>query len=94
MREVKMIKTGIYEWFGYQIDYKERFKLIREAGFDYVLLWWVDEYADSVGNKNFLPELARSVGLEVENIQAPFDKTNLIWKESINSEDIVKRYVQ
>lgn len=89
-----MIKTGIYFWFGYQIDNKERFKLIKEAGFDYVFLWWGDEFIDSDGDKILLPRMARAVGLEVENIHAPFKNTNFIWEENINAEDIVKRYAQ
>jgi len=89
-----MIKTGICDWFGYRIDNENRFKLIREAGFDDVFLWWGDEHADYVGDKNLLPEIARNAGLEVENIHAPFDKTNYIWTESVNAEDIVKRYAQ
>jgi hypothetical protein len=38
--------------------------------------------------------MARKAGLEVENIHAPFDKTNCIWTESVNAENIVKRYSQ
>ena len=38
--------------------------------------------------------MARNAGLEIENIHAPFDKTNFIWTESVNAEDIVKRYAQ
>lgn len=89
-----MVKTGIHDWFGYRIDNEERFRLIREAGFDNVLLWWGDEYTDYVGDKNLLPEMARKAGLDIENIHAPFDKTNRIWTESANAEDIVKRYAQ
>lgn len=89
-----MIKTGIYYWFGYQIENKERLKLIKEAGFDNVSLWWGDEFSHYDGNKNFLPKMARNVGLEVENIHAPFHNTNYIWIESIDAEDIVERYSQ
>ena len=89
-----MIKTGIHYWFGYQIANKERFKLIKETGFDNVCLWWGNEFMDYDIDKSLLPGVARSVGLEVENIHAPFCKTNLIWEDSINAEDIVKRYTQ
>lgn len=89
-----IIKTGICFWFGYPVAGKEIFKLIKEAGFDDVFLWWGDEYAEVDGDKNLLPEMARAAGLEVENVHAPFDKTNCIWTESVNAEDIVKRYAQ
>jgi len=90
-----IIKTGIFDWFGYSMDYIERYKLIKEAGFDNVLLWWGDEYTtDYIDDKNLLPEMARNAGLEIENVHAPFDNTNYIWTDSVNAEDIVNRYVQ
>jgi len=87
-----LIKTGIHCWFGYQINNKERFELIKQAGFDNVFLWWGDEFTDNDVNKNELPEMARSFSLEVENVHAPIDKINSIWTDSINSEEVVKRY--
>ncbi len=32
----------IYNWFGYELTIKERYRLIKEAGFDGVLLWGVN----------------------------------------------------
>ena len=58
-----MHKFSIFSWFGFPIPMEERFKLIKEAGFDGVLLWWSDEYAKVDGNKSFHPELARRNGL-------------------------------
>ena len=40
----------IYDWFGYELPIKERYRLIKEAGFDGVLLWW-SEY---LGRNNYL----------------------------------------
>ena len=34
----------IYDWFGYELPIKERYRLIKEAGFDGVLLWWSDGF--------------------------------------------------
>lgn len=39
-------------------------------------------------DKNLLPGMARSAGLEVENIHAPYCKTNLIWEDKVDAEDI------
>ncbi len=33
----------IYDWFGYELPIKERYQLIKEAGFDGVLLWWSEQ---------------------------------------------------
>ncbi|SCG84390.1 hypothetical protein DW1_2830 [Proteiniborus sp. DW1] len=38
------MKTGLDYRFGYAIESKKRFSLIREAGFDCVMLWWGDEF--------------------------------------------------
>lgn len=38
--------TGIYDCFGYgagyEVSFEERHRLIRDAGFDCVMLWWSD----------------------------------------------------
>ena len=40
--------TGIYDCFGYgpgyDISFEERYKLIRKAGFDCVMLWWSNQF--------------------------------------------------
>lgn len=88
------MKTGIHYYFGYPIKNRSRLELIKEAGFDTVLLWWGDEYKDYDVDKSLIPDMARAEGLEVENIHAPFQGANLIWTDNIDSEDIVKRYTQ
>lgn len=37
-----MITT--YDWFGYDLPEKERYRLIGECGFDGVLLWWSEGF--------------------------------------------------
>ena len=47
--------TGIYDCFGYgpgyDVSFEERYKLIRNAGFDCVMLWWSDQF----GRGDLLP---------------------------------------
>ncbi len=35
----------IYDWFGYELPKKERYRLIKESGFDGVLMWWSEHLA-------------------------------------------------
>ena len=39
---------GIYDCFGYgdgyEVPFDERYKLIKDAGFDSVMLWWSDKF--------------------------------------------------
>src|SRR5690554_1043601 len=88
------MKTGIHYWFGYPIAGEERLRLIKETGFDSVFLWWGDETSGSEGDKHKLPAMARAAGLEVETVHAPFERTNLIWTDSVDAESIVQRYTQ
>ena len=74
----------IYDWFGYALPLRERYRLIRAAGFDGVMLWWSndfgrgdagwDNYREAVG-------LARSEGLRIENIHAPVAPQHALWEE-------------
>lgn len=75
---------GIYAWFGYLLPLKERFRLIRDAGFDCVMLWWGDDFYELDGKKTAHPELARSYGLTVENAHAPYQFSNDLWDSGIN----------
>lgn len=34
-----MHKSGIFSWFGFPIPMEERLRMIKDAGFDSVLLW-------------------------------------------------------
>lgn len=77
-----MPKFSIFSWFGFPIPMEERFKLIKAAGFDGVLLWWADDHIDEDGNKELQPELARRIGLFIENIHTPYDSANSLWTDS------------
>lgn len=87
------MKAGLDYWFGYAIENKKRFNLIREAGFDSVMLWWGDEFRDINGDKELLPDLARKSGLEIENIHASYETVNEIWKDNINGKEIMNLYL-
>lgn len=85
-----MHKYSVFSWFGYPIPMEERFKLIKSAGFDGVLLWWSDEYAEIDGNKSLHPELARRQGLFIENIHTPFKGINTLWLDRADSDEMEK----
>ena len=45
--------TGIYDCFGYgegyDVTFSERYRLIKAAGFDCVMLWWSDRFGRGEG---------------------------------------------
>jgi L-ribulose-5-phosphate 3-epimerase len=85
-----MIKTAIFDWFGYILSMEERYKLIKVAGYDGTMIWWgfIDEAFNIEKHKN--PEIARKQGLFIENIHTPFISSNDIWCDNLNGENYAK----
>ncbi|WP_371379712.1 sugar phosphate isomerase/epimerase family protein [Sporomusa aerivorans] len=78
-----MPQFSIFSWFGFPVPMEERFKLIKMAGFEGVLLWWSDEHAAVDGDKSLQPEMARRNGLFIENIHTPIEECiNGLWTNS------------
>ena len=61
-----MSSLGIFSWFSYPMSIDKRFELIKEAGFDATSLWWAE------ADRNFQPDMARRIGLEIDNIHLQF----------------------
>lgn len=85
------MQTGISYWFGYQL--RDRYNLIASTGFDNVMLQWGNEFVETEGQTELMPELARKAGLYVENIHTDFKNTNLLWEDKLGWEDILNRYL-
>lgn len=79
-----MPKLSIFSWYSYPLPLEERLRLIKQAGFDATILWWEDDSDDS---KHGQPEMVRKIGLEIDNIHAPFQNANQLWQDSLNSAD-------
>lgn len=87
----------IYDWFGYELPLKERYKLIKEAGFDGVLLWWSNDFGrDRYGFNDYRngPQIARKAGLFVENIHTPVQNQNDLWLDNLDGEALTDCYLQ
>ena len=82
----------IYDWFGHELPIKERYQLIKEAGFDGVLLWW-SEYPDRNDYRNG-PQIVREAGLFIENIHTPFQVQNKLWLDNLDGEASTACYLQ
>ncbi len=82
----------IYDWFGYELPIKERYRLIKEAGFDGVLLWWSDGFGR--GDYREGPQLAREAGLYIENIHTPIQNQNNLWLDNQYGEAALDCYLQ
>ncbi|MCL2885042.1 MAG: sugar phosphate isomerase/epimerase [Oscillospiraceae bacterium] len=84
--------TAIYDWFGYALPMAERYPLIKQAGFDGVLLWWGVDFPGS--EHRAAPALARGAALTVENIHTPFEGVNDLWRDNLNGDELTLRFLQ
>jgi len=73
---------SIYDWFGYDLPMRDRYRRIREAGFDGVLMWW----GEALGRGDYRkgPQTARDAGLVIENIHTPFQVQDYIWLDTLD----------
>ncbi|WP_459476947.1 sugar phosphate isomerase/epimerase family protein [Clostridium saccharoperbutylacetonicum] len=93
----KYIMITIYDWFGYELTKMERYRLIKDAGFDGILLWWSDGFGRDcfgVGDYRNGPLIVREAGLFIENIHAPVYGENNLWLDNLDGEDIMACYLQ
>lgn len=82
----------IYDWFGYELPDEQRYRLIKEAGFDGVLLWWSEHL--NRGDYRGGPRLAREAGLFVENIHAPFQVQDGLCLDNLEGETTMQCYLE
>ena len=87
---IKMI--SIFAFFSQKVPFEERFRMVKQAGFDGVLLWWGDDDTDQ--DHEDQPELARKAGLAIENIHVPFFGANVLWEDSPSGEFVLNHYLQ
>ncbi|WP_220376676.1 MULTISPECIES: sugar phosphate isomerase/epimerase [unclassified Paenibacillus] len=82
----------IYDWFGYELPIKDRYGLIKKAGFDGVLMWWSDGFGR--GDYRNGPQIARDAGLFIENIHTPIQYENNLWLDNLDGEALTDIYLQ
>ena len=83
----------IYDWFGYNVSVKERYILIKKAGFDGVLLWWSDGFGRGADYQEGV-ELARKAGLFIENIHPPVQNQDKLSLDNLDGIDLLHCYLQ
>ena len=85
---------GIFAWFGYMLPLKERFSLIRQAGFSAVCTWWADLDPEADGPRTAQRELAEQAGLRLENAHLPYYGCDALWKAGLAGDAFCDGYVK
>jgi sugar phosphate isomerase/epimerase len=85
--------VGIYDWFGYDVSISDRYKLIKEAGFDNVMLWWSEGFGRGRDYQKGV-QYARNAGLFIENIHTPVQEQNNLSLDNLDGESVFQCYLQ
>lgn len=84
---------GIYDCFGYDVPFENRYQLIKAAGFDSVMLWWSDRFGRGEGYQKDV-RYARDAGLFIENIHAPVHEQDFLSMNNQDGESVFQSYLQ
>lgn len=85
---------SMFSWFGYFMPFAERIDIIKEAGFDEVMLSWEDEHEPYELPRERFPEIVRNKGLGITNFHAPFMGYNPIWENTLSENAaLLKQFV-
>uniref|UniRef100_UPI0040560FF3 sugar phosphate isomerase/epimerase family protein n=1 Tax=Acetatifactor sp. TaxID=1872090 RepID=UPI0040560FF3 len=84
---------SIYDWFGYEVAISDRYKLIKEAGFVGVLLWWSDGFGRGTDYREGV-RFAEKAGLIVENIHTPIQGQDKLFLDDLAGEEVLACYLQ
>lgn len=82
------MKRCMFADFTFKIPFEERIRLIKENGFDGVMLGFSD------GLKYTQYDIVRNFGLEIENVHSQFDRMNALWTICPESEYILQRTLE
>jgi len=78
----------LYDYFGFELPYAERYRLIRAAGFSGIGVWWGGDRRRS--DYRDYPRLARREGLFVECAHTPFEDINNLWLDNQDGADLTE----
>ena len=86
---------AVFTWFGFNYSFDEIVKIIKNAGFQSVMIWWGDDYIEKDKQpKEKKPDIIRKNNIRLENVHLPIKGVNDIWIDSINGEDIINKFIK
>lgn len=74
-------KTGVFSWYGYFSDFRQRLEYIKAAGFDGLMLWWEDDEGPWPYNRRKMVQMTRDMGLEIFNVHIADIDHEFLWHE-------------
>ena len=76
---MKSNPLGIAAWFHRGVHLLDRFKMMRDAGFDTTCVWWEERDESRKKLRDRVPGLVRASELSLDNIHVPYDWAPGLW---------------
>jgi sugar phosphate isomerase/epimerase len=87
------MKKSIQVWYGYDdLSLEDRFRLVKQAGFDAVALRWSDEKPGCDADRQ-QADLACKLGLQIEYVHAPYCAATHFMADSPAGEESLAKYL-
>jgi len=87
------VEYSLFTWFGFKQPFAEIVKLIKEAGFHSVMIWWGDFDDEYSVPKEKQPDIVRRAGLKIDNAHFDFGRVNDIWEDSFVGQELYENYL-
>lgn len=87
-----MSEFTISDRFGYVLSMEQRYHMIRQTGFDGVMLWWSEAFEQRDYLNTSL--MAHKEGLFIENIHAPFVEIDNFWRDNLLGDALTGCFLQ
>lgn len=91
-RQEKLNTCGIYTWFGFMMPFREKLRLIKDAGFNTVCTWWDDMFSETDGRKEEQFDQTLSAGLFIEHTHLPYFGCDELWRPGLNGDALCAQY--
>ncbi len=86
------MRVGIASFFGYVMEPKYKYELIKEYGFESVIILWSDDFKNDNGPKEQLAREAKEAGLVIDSFHAPWIGSNELWTDNYDSKIALDNY--
>lgn len=84
---------AINYWLGYTfLPVSTRVKMLKENGFDSIEIYWTNEYKELNGDIYEIANNCIKYGLNISSLHATFNRSNLIWIDSLEGEALIDEY--
>ena len=83
---------GMYNYFNVNSNPIDVIQLIKDVGFERLMIWWGNYKGYEANIKYKIAESALQIGLSIENAHAPYIISNVLWDCNYHRDEYNEAY--